>query len=62
MFHRALLFALFCVILHLNSAYGKKPVPIPPENPNDPPMLPSGTSRNVLVIGGGLAGLSAGTK
>lgn len=39
-------------------------IPLPPrlilpENLRDPPRLPSGTKKSVLIIGGGLAGLSA---
>ena len=32
---------------------------IQPKNPNDSPILPAGKTRRALVIGGGLAGLSA---
>jgi isorenieratene synthase len=34
-------------------------VNIPPKNPNDPDRLPQGLVKKVLVVGGGLAGLSA---
>lgn len=38
----------------------KPPIEIPPKNPNDPPKLPDGVAaKKVLIIGGGLAGLSA---
>ena len=32
---------------------------IDPANPNDDPTLPSNVQRKVLIIGAGLAGLSA---
>lgn len=37
----------------------RDPTPIPPKNPNDPERLPQGVTKKALVIGGGLAGLSA---
>lgn len=37
----------------------KPPMIIDPVNPNDPPTLPEGSSKKALVIGAGLAGLSA---
>ncbi|XP_072035012.1 carotenoid phi-ring synthase-like isoform X3 [Amphiura filiformis] len=39
--------------------YPKSARIIPPANPDDPPRLPEGQQRNVLIIGGGLAGMSA---
>lgn len=35
------------------------PVTISPRNPNDPDILPSTSSKSVLIVGAGLAGLSA---
>ncbi|KAL0491180.1 carotenoid phi-ring synthase [Acrasis kona] len=49
-----LLVALNCVICR-----PKPPVVIEPKNPNDPVGLPSGKAKSVLIVGGGLAGLSA---
>lgn len=39
--------------------FAKDPTPIQPKNPDDPTTLPDGVTRKVLVVGGGLAGLSA---
>lgn len=52
----------FCIFLALSLAQlicAKPPVVIPPKNPNDPVRLPPGVNKNVLIIGGGLAGMSA---
>lgn len=40
-------------------AFTRDPVLINPVNPNDAEKLPSGVEKRVLVVGGGLAGLSA---
>ncbi|XP_071941398.1 carotenoid phi-ring synthase-like [Antedon mediterranea] len=40
-------------------AFPRPPRVIKPVNPNDPTNLPDQVTKNVLVIGGGLAGLSA---
>lgn len=37
----------------------RRPDRVEPSNPTAPPRLPAGTTRTALVIGGGLAGLSA---
>jgi heterodisulfide reductase subunit A-like polyferredoxin len=37
----------------------RQPTFIPPKNPNDSAMLPDGVQRKVLIVGGGLAGMSA---
>ncbi len=37
----------------------RPPQKIEPQNPNDPAELPDNVYKKVLVIGGGLAGLSA---
>lgn len=47
------------IILNLNLIFSKAPVVIPPKNPQDPEKLPAGVVKKVLVVGGGLAGLSA---
>lgn len=39
--------------------FAKAPTLIEPKNPEDPTTLPEGVTRKVLVVGGGLAGLSA---
>jgi isorenieratene synthase len=50
----------FCLLsCLLIGTFAKPPVVIEPKNPNDPPQLPKGSIKKVLVIGGGLAGLSA---
>merc|ERR1719223_891794 len=41
------------------SCQARGPTPIAPQNPNAPERLPKDVTRKVLVIGGGLAGLSA---
>ncbi|XP_072033265.1 carotenoid phi-ring synthase-like [Amphiura filiformis] len=51
----ASILALLCVV----EAFPKPPRTIPPVNPDDPQRLPPGVTRNVLIVGGGLAGLSA---
>lgn len=38
---------------------GKPPIVIPPKNPTAGQSLPSNETRKVLIIGGGLAGLSS---
>lgn len=48
-----LLLAVIC------GCFARAPTPIPPKNPNDPDRLPDGVNKKVLVVGGGLAGLSA---
>lgn len=40
-------------------AFPAKPVVIPPLNPKDPLTLADGTRKTVLIVGGGLSGLSA---
>ncbi|CEL94580.1 unnamed protein product [Vitrella brassicaformis CCMP3155] len=52
---------LVCIAIWVVHAYAKPhgPSVIPPENPDDPVYLHPGHSKSVLVIGGGLAGLSA---
>jgi len=40
-------------------AFPKPPVVIPAKNPGAPEKLPAGVSKSVLVVGGGLSGLSA---
>ena len=42
--------ASFLVVL-IQVRLCKPPIVIPPQNPNDPLTLATGTSRNVLVIG-----------
>lgn len=41
---------------------GDPPRVIRPLNPNDPERLPEGITKKVLIVGGGLAGLSAGLE
>ncbi|CAF0759935.1 unnamed protein product [Brachionus calyciflorus] len=50
----------FLIILASASlCLAKDPVWVNPLNPKDPQSLPTGVNKNVLVVGGGLAGLSA---
>lgn len=47
-------------LLLLSSAFiceSRGPVVINPKNPNDPPTLPPNVTKNVLIVGGGLAGM-----
>ncbi len=47
------------ILVNLNLILSKPPIVIPPVNPQDPKTLPDGVVKKVLVVGGGLAGLSA---
>ena len=52
-------FVFFIIFLSLKKSFSKPPINIPPRNPNDPVKLSNGVNKSVLIIGGGLAGLSA---
>lgn len=54
-FYLSIIISLSLAVL----ALARAPTTIPPKNPNDPETLPAGEVRRALVIGGGLAGLSA---
>jgi heterodisulfide reductase subunit A-like polyferredoxin len=49
----------FYLLILITNVFAKPPVTIDPANPNDDPTLPSNVQRKVLIIGAGLAGLSA---
>ncbi|XP_072028675.1 carotenoid phi-ring synthase-like [Amphiura filiformis] len=51
--------AVGALITALLIGFPKSPVVIPPTNPHDAERLPHGTKKSVLIIGGGVAGLSA---
>ncbi|XP_054749100.2 carotenoid phi-ring synthase-like isoform X1 [Lytechinus pictus] len=53
------IFVLTVAIIFLRYLGCNDPVYIEPVNPTDPISLPSGIHRSVLIVGGGLAGLSA---
>ena len=52
-------FSIFLVLYLAQLICAKPPIVISPKNPNDPVSLPAGVNKNVLIIGGGLAGMSA---
>ncbi|XP_030848106.1 uncharacterized protein LOC115926827 [Strongylocentrotus purpuratus] len=52
-------FVLLVALVFLRYLGSNDPVHIDPVNPTDPIVLPPGVHRDVLIIGGGLAGLSA---
>lgn len=54
--------SVFAAILVYINLGGDPPRLIEPLNPNDPERLPNGVSKKVLIVGGGLAGLSAGLE
>ena len=39
------------LIFIIQVCWCRPPINIPPVNPDDPPVLPAGLTRNVLVIG-----------
>ena len=54
------IFFIYFVVLSISlSTFAKPPVTIAPQNPTDPESLAPGVVKKVLIIGGGLAGLSA---
>ena len=59
MSNQILLIVLTLAIVALQSCMARPPQVINPKNPNDPPILPPGVQKNVLIVGAGLAGLSA---
>jgi heterodisulfide reductase subunit A-like polyferredoxin len=54
-----IVFIISVILINLNLILSKQPVVISPKNPQDPLQLPTGVVKKVLVVGGGLAGLSA---
>jgi isorenieratene synthase len=56
---RLLIIIISVLMLSLDFSLAKPPIVIPPRNPTDPERLPVGVNKNVLIVGGGLAGLSA---
>lgn len=54
-----LIFLLLIILAQILCREARDPVWINPLNPNDPEKLPNGVEKKVLIVGGGLAGLSA---
>jgi hypothetical protein len=48
---------IFSITFLIAFSNAKPPVVIKPLNPNDPQQLPSSVTKNVLIVGGGLAGI-----
>ena len=54
-----MLLIITIILGEILSTIARDPVWINPLNPNDAERLPSGVEKRVLIVGGGLAGLSA---